>query len=74
MANSILRNISTPQNQQQSSMQFNPEMVQQIKQFAQTVKGNPRDIVMNMIQQGVRSNEQLKQAMSMAQQFQGMFK
>ncbi|MGN1230052.1 MAG: hypothetical protein ACI4T5_10435 [Prevotella sp.] len=73
MANSILGNTPEPQPQSQN-MGFNPNMIQQIKQFAKTVKGNPKDQVMSMVQQGMRSNEQLQQAMNMARQIQNMFK
>ena len=65
MANSILDSLGS---------QPNPDMIQQIKQFAKSIKGNPRDQVMSMVQQGMRSNEQLQQAMNMARQLQGMFK
>lgn len=63
MANSILGN-TTP----------GPDMVNQIKQFARTFKGDPKTQVMQMVRQGMRSNEQLQQAMNMARQLQGMFK
>lgn len=69
MANSILGGAAG------SPMQgFNPQMVQQIQQFGKMFKGNPKQQVMNMIQQGTRSNEQLQQAMQMAKQMQGMFR
>ena len=67
MANSILGN-TTPG----PEMDFN--MVNQIKQCAQTFKGDPKTQVMQMVRQGMRSNEQLQQAMNMARQLQGMFK
>ena len=71
MPNSILKNPSAPQSQNTG---FNPEIFKQIQQFAKTVKGNPKEQVMNMVRQGLRSNEQLQQAMDMARQIQNMFK
>ena len=69
MSNSILGgNISNSNNM------LNPNMMSQIKQFAKSLKGDPKTQVMNMVQQGVRTNDQLQQAMNMARQFQGMFK
>jgi hypothetical protein len=52
----------------------NAEMLQQIKQFGQNFKGNPKQIVMNMVSQGMKSNQQLQQAMQMARQIQNMLK
>ena len=74
MSNSVLNNLSSERSSQNVSSGFNPEMLQQIKQFAKTIKGNPKDQVIRMVQQGLRSNEQLQQAMNMARQLQGMFK
>ena len=75
MANSVLDNLNLKQPvQNPSPAGFNLEMIQQVKQFAKTLKGNPKDQVMRMVQQGLRSNEQLQQAMNMARQFLGMFK
>lgn len=69
MANSILSGGTG------SPMQgFNPQMIQQIQQFGKMFKGNPKQQVMNMIQQGTRTNEQLQQAMQMAKQVKGMFR
>lgn len=67
MANSILGN-TTP------GPEMDSNMVNQIKQFAQAFKGDPKTQVMQMVRQGMRSNEQLQQAMNMARQLQGMFK
>lgn len=69
MSNSILGgNISNSNNM------LNPNMMSQIKQFAKSLKGDPKAQVMNMVQQGVRTSDQLQQAMNVARQFQGMFK
>ena len=70
MSNSILGGNSTPQ----LNLPINPQMVQQIKQFSKMFKGDPKQQVMNMVAQGMRSNEQLQQAMQMARQMQNMFK
>ena len=67
MANSIIGNNSP-------NPGVDPNMLNQIKQFAQTFKGDPKTQVMQMVRQGMRSNEQLQQAMNMARQLQGMFK
>ena len=74
MSNSVLNNLGPEQPVQNTSVGFNPEMVQQVKQFAKTLKGNPKDQVMRMVQKGLRSSEQLQQAMNMARQFLGMLK
>ena len=72
MANSILGG-SNKLNTGNYSM-LTPEMVQQFNQFKNTFRGNPKQQVMNMVKQGLRSNQQLQQAMSMAQQLQGILK
>lgn len=75
MANSILGSSSPATAPQGGSpMQgFNPGMLNQLKQFKSSFKGNAKQQVMQMVQQGLRSNEQLQQAMQMAQQFKGFF-
>ena len=72
MANSILGS-SSKLNTSNNSM-LTPEMLQQFNQFKNTFRGNPKQQVMNMVKQGLRSNQQLQQAMSMAQQLQGILK
>lgn len=57
---------------QQGGMNM-PQMLGQIKRFKGAFKGNAKQQVMSMVQQGMRSNEQLNQAMQMAQQFKGLF-
>lgn len=72
MANSILGNQGRlPQG---NNSMLTPEMLQQFNQFKNTFRGNPKQQVMNMVKQGLRSNQQLQQAMSMAQQLQGILK
>lgn len=72
MANSILGNQGRlPQG---NNSMLTPEMLQQFKQFKSTFRGNPKQQVMRMVQQGLRSNQQLQQAMNMAQQMQGLFR
>lgn len=69
MANSILG-----QSAPSGNSMITPEMLQQFKQFKSTFRGNPKQQVMRMVQQGLRSNQQLQQAMNMAQQMQGLFR
>lgn len=57
---------------QQGGMSM-PQMLSQIKRFRGAFKGNAKQQVMSMVQQGLRSNEQLQQAMQMAQQMQNLF-
>ncbi len=45
-------------------------MVNQFKQFKNTFKGNPRDTVMQMVNSGRISQEDLNRAQQMAKQFQ----
>lgn len=72
MANSILGNQRRlPQG---NNSMLTPEMLQQFNQFKNTFRGNPKQQVMNMVKQGLRSNQQLQQAMNMAQQIQGLLK
>lgn len=72
MANSILGNQGRlPQG---NNSMLTPEMLQQFNQFKNTFRGNPKQQVMNMVKRGLRSNQQLQQAMNMAQQIQGLLK
>lgn len=73
MANSILNQLQRPVMQSNNSA-ISPQMLQQLQQFKNTFRGNPKQQVMRMVQQGMRSNEQLQQAMNMARQFQGLLK
>lgn len=75
MANSILGNkgSASPQPMSGNSM-LSPQMIQQFNQFKNTFRGNPKQQVMSMIRQGMRSNQQLQQAMNMAQQIQGFLR
>ncbi|MCM1221647.1 MAG: hypothetical protein NC548_44930 [Lachnospiraceae bacterium] len=81
MANSLMQftqqpNMGSPMSPemlaQQGGMNM-PQMLNQIRRFKSAFKGNPKQQVMSMVQQGMRSNEQLQQAMQMAQQFRGFF-
>lgn len=49
-------------------------MMQQFNQFKNTFQGDPRQTVMNMVNSGRISQQQLNMAQQMAQQFQGMLK
>lgn len=51
-----------------------PAMIQQFQQFKNSFKGNPKQMVMNMLQSGQISNPQLQQAMQMAKQLKGILK
>lgn len=73
MANSILNQVQQPVMQSNNSA-ISPQMLQQLQQFKSTFRGNPKQQVMRMMQQGLRSNEQLQQAMNMARQMQGFLK
>lgn len=81
MPNSLMRNSQFPMNgsatnpqqlAQAGGMNMN-QMIGQIRNFKNLFHGDPKQKCMEMIQQGLRSNEQLNQAMAMAQQFKGMF-
>ena len=62
MSNSILgNNQGAPQN-------ANNQMMQQFNQFKQTFRGNPQQVVIDMVRSGKISQEQLQSAMQMAQQ------
>lgn len=73
MANSVI-NSSMGMLPQKNNSIITSEMLQQFKQFKNTFRGNPKQQVMNMVKQGMRSNQQLQQAMNMAQQIQGFLK
>lgn len=68
MANSILG--SQGAGQAVDSMQ----LLQQIRNFQQSYRGDPKQAVMQMVRSGQVNNAQLQQAMQMAQQIQQMFK
>lgn len=48
------------------------QMIQQFNQFRQTFTGDPKQKVMEMLQNGSITQEQLNQAQQMARQFQQM--
>ena len=48
------------------------QMMQQFNQFRQTFQGDPKQTVMNMVNSGAISQQQLNQAQQMARQFQRM--
>lgn len=75
MANSILgNNGGTSTQQMPDNNMLSPQMIQQFNQFKNAFRGNPKQQVMNMVRQGMRSNQQLQQAMNMAQQIQGLLR
>lgn len=81
MANSMMQNIMgmksmgglTPQQLASQGGMSMPQMLQQMRQFKSMFHGNAQQRVMEMVQNGTRTNAQLQQAMEMAKQFQGMF-
>lgn len=58
MANSILGNTTNN----------NGNLIGQLQNFAAQIKGNPQQMVMQMVQQGRISEAQLQQAMQQARQ------
>ena len=48
------------------------QMMQSFNQFRQTFRGDPKQTVMNMVNSGQISQQQLNQAQHMARQFQQM--
>jgi len=56
------------------SMVPNNQMIQQFQQFKSTLQGNPKDIVMNMLQSGKITQQQLNQAQQMANQLRNILK
>lgn len=69
MANSILGQGGQP-----ASVGVSPNMLQQLNEFKKTYTGNPKQAVMQMLQNGQITNPQLQQAMQMAKQIQNMIK
>ena len=57
-----------------SMPQPNPPMnfMQQLQQFAATIRGNPQEIVQNLLQSGKMSNEQYQQFSQIANQIVGI--
>lgn len=67
MNNPILQQLPNQNNQN--------NMIEQFKQFKNSIQGqNPKQAVMNLLQQGKMSNPQLQQLMQVAQQFKGLLK
>ena len=54
-------------------MNFNPNMLMQFAQFANSFRGNPQQMVQQMLQSGRISQEQYQNAVQMANQFSQMF-
>ena len=54
-------------------MNFNPYMLMQFAQFANNFRGNPQQMVQQMLQSGRISQEQYQHAVQMANQFSQMF-
>ena len=73
MANSILGRNAQP-NPNPNPNPNNQDMLQQFLQFKNTFRGDPKQVVMNMLANGQITNPQLQQVMQMARQFQGLLK
>lgn len=73
MANSILGSGVQTQATNTTGI-IGPQMLQQLSEFKRTYKGDPKQAVMQMLQQGKITNPQLQQAMQMAKQIQNMIK
>lgn len=67
MANSIIGRSAPSTNSP-------PQLLQQITEFKRNYSGDPKQAVMQMLQQGQITHPQLQQAMQMAKQIQQMFK
>lgn len=52
---------------------MNSGMMQRFNQFRQTVQGDPKQQVMELLQSGKMSNEQFQRLQQQANQFQQMF-
>lgn len=80
MANSILNRGGTSSAPQRPSRipgqtMSNPmQMMQQFQQFRSTFRGNPQQMVQQMLQSGQITEAQLNQATQMAHQFQSFVK
>ena len=61
-------NGNMPQNNNMANM------INQFNQFKQSLQGNPKEIVMNMLSQGKISQAQLNQAQQMANQLRNILK
>lgn len=73
MANSILGSNNSMQ-PGSSANSLNPQIINQLHAFKKAYKGDPKQAVMQMLQQGKITNPQLQQAMQMARQIQGLIK
>ena len=54
-------------------MNFNPNMLMQFMQFRNNFRGNPQQMVQQMLQNGSITQAQYQNAVQMAQQLQQMF-
>ena len=54
-------------------MNFNPNMLMQFAQFANSFRGNPQQMIQQMLNSGQISQQQYQQAVQMANQFSQMF-
>ena len=54
-------------------MNFNPNMLMQFMNFRNSFRGNPQQMVQQMLQSGQVSPQQYQNAVNLAQQFSQMF-
>lgn len=68
--NSIFSSQGTSKGVQNNQAQ----MIEQFNNFKNSFKGNPKQVVMNMLKNGQITNPQLQQVIQMAQQLKGILK
>ena len=64
MANNVLQQLA----QRQQAQTQGGNMLQQLLNFKRTFQGDPKQVVMSMLQSGQINNAQLQQAMDQAKQ------
>ena len=57
-----------------TSLMNNPQMISQLQAFKNSFKGDPKQAVMALVNQGKITNGQLQQAMQLASQLQHLIK
>lgn len=66
--------MSNPLFQMMNNQNNNNNLIAQFQQFRNTFKGDPKQAVQNMLNNGQISQAQVNKAMQMAQQFKGLMK
>lgn len=72
--NGLPQGNQIPQPTNQLPSQITPQMLQQFNEFKKNFKGDPKQMVMQLLQQNGMNGNQLQQAMQMVQQFQTLLK